>query len=773
MFLLRWIFWLGVFAAFNSLFIAAIAYAVVQKKLPPLDVLADYRPRLPLRVYSREGELMGEFGEEKRRVLAYDDFPPLLVASLLATEDARFFSHRGIDWRAFARAVWAISQGRFEGGASTITMQVARNFYLQRQQTLFRKAVEMALATEIERRFAKKEILALYMNQIYLGRGSFGFAAAARTYYGKELKDLTIAEISVLVGVPQAPSRLNPVSSPARAKNRQRHTLRRMRATGLIGEEEYLTAVSGPLPPVAARREVASVDADYIAEEVREIVYRRFGEAAYERGFRVVTTIDAALQKAAVRAARAGVIRYHNRHFYPGPERFVEIAGKTDKQIAALARQAKTIGGLLPAVVVRARRKEIEVVAADGERYVLRGAGLRHAASALPGGKNPRLAAGAVVRLARREEFEEADEIGEIKTAADQWAIVARPEAQAAFVALSPADGAVLAMVGGFDFFQSKFNHATQAKRQPGSGIKPFIYSAALEKGFTPASILYDTPLYLSPAETGSEDGWEPKNYDDEFAGPISLRFSLTKSKNLATVRLLRSIGVDYAQDFLTRFGFAAEDHPPYLTIGLGAGLATPMEMAAGYAVFANGGYAVTPYWISKIEDYDGNVLVRELDFEARRRVIDARNAFVMNSLLASVVKEGTGRGALSLRRGDLAGKTGTTNDTIDAWFCGYGGGVVATAWVGFDQPRSLGKLETGGRAALPIWRDFMRAALAERPEIEYLLPSGVVRARVNPQSGKLVAAGGDGGRDEFFYEEFIPPSEESFESVEAADELF
>ena len=711
MFLLRWIFWLGVFAAFNSLFIAAIAYAVVQKKLPPLDVLADYRPRLPLRVYSREGELMGEFGEEKRRVLAYDDFPPLLVASLLATEDARFFSHRGIDWRAFARAVWAISQGRFEGGASTITMQVARNFYLQRQQTLFRKAVEMALATEIERRFAKKEILALYMNQIYLGRGSFGFAAAARTYYGKELKDLTIAEISVLVGVPQAPSRLNPVSSPARAKNRQRHTLRRMRATGLIGEEEYLTAVSGPLPPVAARREVASVDADYIAEEVREIVYRRFGEAAYERGFRVVTTIDAALQKAAVRAARAGVIRYHNRHFYPGPERFVEIAGKTDKQIAALARQAKTIGGLLPAVVVRARRKEIEVVAADGERYVLRGAGLRHAASALPGGKNPRLAAGAVVRLARREEFEEADEIGEIKTAADQWAIVARPEAQAAFVALSPADGAVLAMVGGFDFFQSKFNHATQAKRQPGSGIKPFIYSAALEKGFTPASILYDTPLYLSPAETGSEDGWEPKNYDDEFAGPISLRFSLTKSKNLATVRLLRSIGVDYAQDFLTRFGFAAEDHPPYLTIGLGAGLATPMEMAAGYAVFANGGYAVTPYWISKIEDYDGNVLVRELDFEARRRVIDARNAFVMNSLLASVVKEGTGRGALSLQRDDLAGKTGTTNDTIDAWFCGYGGGVVATAWVGFDQPRSLGKLETGGRAALPIWRDFMRAA--------------------------------------------------------------
>ncbi|MGI9298326.1 MAG: penicillin-binding protein 1A [Gammaproteobacteria bacterium] len=743
------LFWGGVFVALNAAFFSLLALAVLYQKLPRLDALADYRPRLPMRIYTSEGDLIGEFGKEKRAYRAYREFPRLLVDSLLATEDARFFTHRGVDFYGVARAALGYFEGRREG-ASTITMQVARNFYLTRERTLTRKVAEILLALEIERRFGKRAILERYMNQIYLGRGAFGFAAAARAYYDKSLSELTAAEIALLAGLPKAPSTYDPRRRPAAAKARQAHVLRRMLNGGLIDETLYLELASAGLPPLRPARRRFSVEASFVAEEVRRLVFAHFGEEAYERGLNIYTTIQTRMQNAAVNALRRGLLAHESRREYAGPENFLDAGGMSRDEIAAALRSAPSAGGLMPAVVVAADAKILSMVGADGERYDVAAKSLGRLRRHLPGGgRAPEIVRGAVVRLAG---------------GGDRVSVVAIPAAEAALVALAPEDGAVLALAGGFDFARSQFNHATQARRQPGSSIKPFIYSAALEKGFTPASVLPDTPIFLSAEETGSGESWEPRNYDGKATGPILLRRALALSKNLATVHLLKFIGIPYARDYLARFGFRRRDHPPYLTTGLGAGATSPMELALGYAVFANGGFRVNDYLISRVEDYDGNVVVNELDFESRRRAVDARNAFIMTSLLQSAVREGTGRSVLAtINRRDLAGKTGTTNEFRDAWFGGFAGDVVAVSWIGYDQLRPLGKRETGGRAALPIWGDFMAAALSGRAEIEYLPPPGIVAADIDGESGRLLSAGdAAAGRREYFYQELLPAADES-----------
>ena len=741
--LCRGVFWALMLAGINAAFAGVIFIAVLYEKLPSLDNIIDYAPRLPMRIYSAEGDLIGEFGEERRTVTQYRDFPDLLVNALLATEDTRFFDHFGVDFYGLARAALGYTAGRREG-ASTITMQVARNFYLQRTRTILRKIVEVMVALKIEQQFSKREILQLYMNQIYLGHGSYGFAAAAREYYGKKMDELTVAEAAVLAGLPKSPSGVNPRSHPVRAKERQRHVLNRMFAVGLIGEESYSELSSAPLPPLAKTVRRLYDKADYAAEEVRKIIFAHYGDTAYEIGLNIYTTIQSRLQKLAQDNLRRGLLAHELRQPYPGPEKYIDTrAIKTHAGYVAALRDTPIIGGLQPAIVISAAAGKVVVVAKDGEKYEITGKSLHYLQHHLLGGETPSMRAGAVVRLAGDGE---------------EMRIVATPGAQAALVILSSDDGAILALVGGFDFAQNNFNNAFQARRQPGSALKPFFYSAALEKGVMPTTLLPDTPIFLTAKETGSEASWQPKNYDGKMAGEITMRRALTKSKNLATVHLMKYIGVAYGRDYLLRFGFSPKDNPAYLSLALGASAATPLEIARGYATFSNGGYLVNPYLITRIEDYDGNTIVRELDFEARSVVIDQRNAFIMTSLLQSVIREGTGVSANSLNRQDIGGKTGTTNDTRDAWFAGFGGNFTAVSWVGYPDFRSLGDKETGSRAALPIWRDFMAAALANRPQVEYAQPSGVIAIDVGRESGKILSSGASENlRREYFYSENLP----------------
>lgn len=766
MFLLRGLFWSAFFLGLNGFFVALIFVATLYAKLPPLDDILDYRPRLPMRIFSAEGALIGEFGEERRSVIAYDAFPPDLINALLATEDTRFYEHFGLDFVGLARAAFGYAVGRREG-ASTITMQVARNFYLRRDRTPLRKIVEILLALKIEREFSKREILERYMNQIYLGHGSYGYAAAAREYYDKPLDELNTAEIAVLAGLPKSPSGANPRSFPARAKERQKHVLQRMRDIDLLDEKTHLELTNADLPPLASSARRLRGAADYAAEHVRKLIFEYFGEAAYDRGFRIYTTVQSRLQQAAAAALRAGLLAHEERHPYTGPEKYLDTRGFSAADFTAALKGESVIGGLRPALVVNASAKELEVIGKGGGHYKITGKRLAHIKKHLPGGKKPLLRAGALVRLAGDGDGDGGDDSEE------KVRVVSLPGAQAALVALASDDGAVLAMVGGFDFAQNQFNNVTQARRQPGSALKPFLYSAALEKGVMPATILPDTPIFLSAEETGSNDSWQPKNYDGKYTGPITMRQALTKSKNLASIHLVKEINAVYARDYLLRFGFRARDHGPYLSLALGAGAATPLEMASGYAVFSNGGYYVHPYLIVRVEDYDGNIIVNELDYRARKVVIAPRNAYIMTSLLQSVIEEGTGGAARKIGRADIGGKTGTTNDTRDAWFAGFGGDITAVAWVGYSQPKSLGKKETGARAALPIWIDFMTAALLRRPEVSYTMPGGVIAVDVGRQSGKLLPPNSaETPRREYFYTEYLPaaapppPSAEELEGL-------
>ena len=723
---------------------AALVVALAYPNLPSLQALTDYQPKVPLRIYTAEGIQIGEFGEERRSVVSIEEVPDALKNAIIAAEDERFYEHAGIDYLGVLRAAYAnlVAGGRRQG-ASTITMQVARNFFLSSEKTLTRKLYEAMLAFKIEHSLAKDQILELYVNQIYLGHRAYGFGAAAQIYFGKALDKLTLAETAMLAGLPKAPSSYNPIANLPRAKQRQRYVLRRMMELGYVSAAQHDAAVK---EPIRAKREVNeySLHAEYLAEMVRQAIAEQYPEEVYTHGFRVYTTIRKADQEAAYAALRRTVMDYDRRSGYRGPEGFAELpANPDDEDLDEALSEHSDSDDLLAAVVVRAERAKVEVALRTGERVTVSGEGLRFAASSLDAKAPPqrRLRRGAIVRVQQEGKG---------------WQIAQLPEVEAGFISLDPQDGSIRALVGGFDFWRNKFNHVTQAWRQPGSSFKPFIYSASLEKGFTPATVVPDEPVVLEADQTGGQR-WEPKNYDGKFEGPMRVRTALVKSKNMVSIRILEAISPKYAQEYVTRFGFEPDKHPPYLTMALGAGSVTAWQMARAYAVFANGGYLVQPYFILKIVDDRGNPLALAKPKRAgdeSLRVIDPRNAFIMDHMMQDVTRSGTAARAARLGRSDLAGKTGTTNEFVDAWFAGYQPSLVGIAWVGFDQPKTLGRSQTGGVVALPMWLGYMEKMLKEVPEMPRDVPPGVVSVPVLEMTGQSRFT------PEYFYREAVPPPE-------------
>ena len=735
--LLRVVFWftgLALAGALGLSFVVLTALVVAYPNLPNISELQDYRPKLPLRVFSSEGILIGEFGEERREFTPISTIPKLMKDAVLAAEDARFYDHAGVDFKSMVRAGYANLNRAKSQGASTITMQVARNAYLTSEKTITRKVYEVLLTFKLEQLLSKDQIFEIYLNQVFLGKRAYGFAAASEAYFGKPLKDISIAQAAMLAGLPKAPGANNPVNNSARARERQLYVIDRMQENGFITPEQAAQARQEELhlrdAPGPAR-----LHAEYVAEAVRQLVYAQYGDATYIRGLKVYTSISAVDQSAAYKALRDGIMGYERNQIYRGPEKFVDLPDDPKERAGAIddvLAEHPDNGDLIAAVVLKASAKEVTAVRANGETLHVIGDGLRPVQSGLSD-KAPRnimIRRGAVVRLA--------------KTPKDLWEITQLPEVEGAFVAMDPRDGAIKAMVGGFDFNKNKFNHVTQAWRQPGSSFKPFIYSAALEKGFTPATVVNDAPLYFDAATTGGQP-WAPKNYGGTFSGPVPLRTALMKSINMVTLRVAQSIGIRYAQDWITNFGFDREKHPAYLPMAIGAGAVTPMQMATAYSVFANGGYRVNPYLITRITDHKDKILVEPQPplLNETMRAIPQRNAFIMDTLLQSVVKGGTGAKAYqAFKRDDLYGKTGTTNDSIDTWFAGFQPTITAIAWMGYDTPRSLGDKETGSSLSLPIWISFMETAIKGVPVTELQAPEGVVHV---------------GG--EWYYDDYAPGS--------------
>ncbi len=714
-----WILGLGVAATLTGALAIGLGLAVAYPNLPDVSDLADYRPKLPLRVYSAEGALLGEFGEERRNLTPIQDIPPVMTNAVLAIEDARFFQHGGVDYKGVLRAALA-NLGRVKSqGASTITMQVARNVYLSSEKTFTRKIYEILLTFKLEHLLTKNQILEIYMNQIYLGNRAYGFAAAAETYFGKPLKSISIAEAAMLAGLPKAPSAYNPISNPKRARIRQLYIIDRMLENGFITAEEATAAKQEDLK-LRSSTDSTRIHAEYVAEMARQLIYAQYGPEAYTRGLNVYTTLNAGEQETAYTALRKGIMDYERRQHYRGPERFVSLPSaseETEDAIDDALANHPDNGNVLAAVVLEVNAKRILAARADGEQIEITGEGLKPAQSGLSEKAPPniKLRRGAVIRV--------------VQTPKKTWEITQLPEVEGAFVAIDPRSGAIRALVGGFDFDKNKFNHVTQAWRQPGSAFKPFIYSAALEKGFSPATVINDAPLFFSAGVTGGQP-WEPKNYDGKYDGPMTMRAGLARSKNVVSIRILQAVGPKNGQDWVTRFGFEADKHPPYLTMALGAGSVTPMQLASAYAVFANGGYRVNPYLITRVTDHKGRILS---DFQPpavtdNPRAIEPRNAFIMNSMLQEVARSGTAaRAQATLKRPDIYGKTGTTNDAVDAWFAGFQPTLAAVTWIGYDTPRNLGSRETGGGLSLPVWISFMEKALKGVPVAEPTVPAGVV----------------------------------------------
>lgn len=727
-----------------------VAYSV-SKDLPSLEKLTDYRPKIPLRIYSREGLFLGQYGEEKRTFVLIPEVPWRLKAAVLAIEDSTFYTHHGVDPWGVVRAVIAnLRAGGLKQGASTITMQVARNFYLTPKRNFTRKITEALLAMKIEKNLSKDKILEIYLNQIFLGQRNYGFAAAAKDYFGKKLGDLTLAEAALLAGIPKAPSRFNPVADPKAALERRNQVLARLQEVGWITQEDFRLAVAEPLEIREEEAQGKGFDAPYAAEMARVIFCGRVPDCT-TGGYRVFTTISARHQETASSALVHGLENYELRHGYRGPEKHARIDLLPAKERLNLLAGIPPVAGAYPALVLAVKQEGLEVLAPNGRVLSL-------LAKDLPYGWKKKLQEGDIVRL--REEK-------------GQPRLVQPTEVEGAVVSLDPEKGAILALAGGYDFGRNKFNRAAQAWRQPGSSFKPFIYSAALERGFTPASLLDDSP-FSAPLSSGGKM-WVPHNYDNGYSGPITMREALVRSKNLATIHLMASITPAFAQNYILRFGFSKEKNPPYLSLALGAGSVTPLQMAAGYAVFANGGYRVTPYIIDRVEDDGGKVLARTTPAVAgvnAERVIDARNAFIITEMLADVVLHGTAARAASLGRPDLAGKTGTTNDFVDSWFAGYTPKHVAVVWVGYDDSRNLGKGEAGSRVALPIWMDYMRGILDTIPVVTIKPPAGLVMARVDPETGYLSSE----GVEDYFYREKTPPrggNTEKILSGKVGEEIF
>ena len=713
-----WLLGLAAAGAISVLMIVTMALAVAYPNLPEISGLTDYRPKLPMRIYSADGVLLGEYGEERRNFTPIRQIPKTMKDAVLASEDARFYQHSGVDIKGVLRAALAQFSRSRSQGASTITMQVARNFYLSSEKTYTRKIYEMLLAFKMESLLSKDQILEVYMNQIFLGQRAYGFAAASEIYFGKPLRDITVAEAAMLAGLPQAPSVYNPISNPERAVKSQLLIIDRMFENDFITADQRDAARAQPLK-YRTPAEVP-IHAEYVAEVARQLIFSQYGDEAYTRGLNVYLTLNSVEQMVAYRALRKGIMDYERRQVYRGPEAYVDLpanAKDIDARVAEALQDHPDNDELKAAVAVEAGPKRVVAILQSGESVTIVGEGLRPATSGLSDKANPKtqIRPGAVIRL--------------VKGVKGDWTITQQPEVEGAFVALDPRTGAVRAMVGGFDYSKSKFNHVTQAWRQPGSSFKPFIYSAALEKGFTPATVINDAPLFFDAGSTGSQP-WEPKNYDGKFEGAMTMRTGLTKSKNMVSIRILQSAGAPYTQGWIARFGFDPEKHPAYLTMALGAGSVTPMQMASAYAVFANGGYRVNPTLIARVTDNKGHVIneTREVMLSESQRAIDARNAFVMSSLLQDVTRIGTAAKAQAeLKRSDIYGKTGTTNDSMDTWFAGYQHSVVAVVWMGYDTPRKLGDRETGGSLSLPVWIDFMRQTLKGVPQQEPSPPEGIV----------------------------------------------
>ncbi len=698
--------------------VIGMALAVAYPNLPDISDLSDYRPKLPLRVFSSEGILLSEYGEERRSLTPIKEIPQVMKDAVLAIEDARFYQHGGVDYKGMVRATLANLGHVKSQGASTITMQVARNVYLSAEKSYTRKIYEILLTFKLEHAFSKDQILEIYMNQIFLGNRAYGFAAASETYFGKPLKNVTIAEAAMLAGLPKAPSAYNPISNPARAKVRQQYIITRMEENGFITEEQAAAARKEELK-VRSSTSSDRIHAEYVTETVRQLMFNQYGEETYTRGLNVYTTLKANDQDAAYKSLRKGLMDFERRQIYRGPEKFATLPtdpAELDDAIDEALSDHPDNGDVMSAIVLDATPKKISAIRQNGDSVEITGEGLKPAQSGLADKAPPniKIRRGAIIRVT--------------KTPKNTWEITQLPEVEGAFVALDPRDGAIKALVGGFDFQKNKFNHVTQAWRQPGSSFKPFIYSAALEKGFTPATVVNDAPLFFDAGVTGGQP-WEPKNYDGKFEGPMPLRTALAKSKNMVSIRILQAVGAQTAQEWITHFGFEAEKHPAYLTMALGAGSVTPMQMATAYSVFANGGFRVNPWLIAKVTDQRGKVLVetKAPALDESMRAISPRNAFMMTSLLSEVTLRGTAAAAQRiLKRPDVYGKTGTTNDSIDAWFAGYQPTLTAITWIGYDTPRNLGARETGGGLSLPVWISFMERALVGVPIVEPVVPDGV-----------------------------------------------
>ncbi len=743
--------------------VVALTLILLYPTLPDLKAMTDYKPKIPLRVYTADDTLIGEFGEERRTEVKIDQVPADMKLAILAAEDDRFYQHGGVDYVGVGRAALANLTARgAKEGASTITMQVARNFFLSNEKTLTRKLSEVLLAFKIEHNLSKDQIFELYMNQIYLGQRAYGFAAAASAYYNKPLDQLSLADKAMLAGLPKAPSRYNPIVNPKRATERQRYILARMLKLKYITEDQYNQALKQPLK-IQQESQTFAVHAEHVAEMARQTMFEKYGEATYTSGLKVYTTLLKKDQDAAYLALRKGAIDYDRRHGYRGAEAQVNLPAATAKEdeeedYDELFQAKDANDDMLPALVLDATAKSVRAYLKGGERITIAPEGMKFAVKMI-GDKATgptRIRRGSIIRVVK-----------DLSAKTNEWSITQVPQVEAAFVSISPSNGAIQSLIGGFDFSSNKFNHVTQAWRQPGSSFKPFIYSAALEKGITAASLFDDAPFIVSPEKTGGEL-WEPKNYDGKYEGPMRLRTALMKSKNMVSIRVLDSIGTEYAQDYITRFGFDKKQHPAVLTMALGAGSATPLQMASAYTIFANGGYRIKPYFIQRVVDQKGNLVMEAkpdlAEFDAER-VIDPRNAFIMTSIMRDVVRAGTAASAgKQLGRKDLGGKTGTTNDHRDAWFCGFNSSLVGVSWIGFDNPTPMGANETGGQTALPIWTGYMAKALKGTAEVPLAKPTGVVTLAVSDFNGSRLPANypvvaGSGAVVEYFYEEY-PPSE-------------
>ncbi|OUR72464.1 peptidase [Methylophaga sp. 41_12_T18] len=749
----------------------AIIYSTLAPNLPDAATLRETQLQVPLRIFSAEERLIAEFGEKRRIPTEYHEIPQHLIHAILASEDDRFFEHPGVDYHGLLRAAYSlVTTGAKAQGGSTITMQVARNFFLSREKTYVRKLNEIILALQIEQALTKEEILTLYLNKIYLGNRAYGVGAAANVYYGKPLQELNLPQFAMIAGLPKAPSKFNPLANPERAQLRRDYVLRRMWEVGFISQQDYRTAVQAPITASFHSRDV-EVYAPYVAEMIRTQLIEQFGDDAYNAGFNVYTTIRADHQQAANTALQSALLAYDKRHGFRGAIQTFEL---TDDLSAETYEQMisayDSIGPLHPGLVTTINNDVATIYIQDTGYVDLTLSSLKWARKQLSTnsrGKIPKkisdvLNVGDLIYLHQNQHR--------------QWQLAQLPEAQGALVAVAPFDGAVTALNGGFEYFQNKFNRATKSRRQPGSGFKPFIYSAALDKGYTAASIINDAPVVFD--DPGLENVWRPENYSGKFFGPTRLRVALTNSRNLVSIRLLRDITAAYAINHAKKFGFDSSQMPKNLSLALGSGNAAPWDMAKAYAALANGGYRVEPYIIQRIEDAHGNIIMQAqpatvcescpigiaddnadstLGFRPAKRIISPQNAYLMNSLLRDVVRYGTGRKALSLGRTDLAGKTGTTNDQVDAWFNGFNPELVAISWVGFDSPKTLGRYETGGRAALPMWIDFMKVALKDVPDEPLQQPVDMVTVKIDPESGLLAPANASNAIYETFRKQFLP----------------